>query len=188
VIDENYLSTLKEQFKLKLDEEYEQAKKYQPKAQFLEKLWAGYQREDNAEVVTGVNKNILKELGIGLCQVPSGFPLNPKLTKLFELRENTLRQDKPIDWATSEQLAFATLLRSGTDIRFTGQDSERGTFSHRHAVLHSQLDSKTYLPLNNIAKNQGKFEISDSNLAEYAVLGFEFGYSLVNPKNLVIWE
>ncbi|WP_341763832.1 2-oxoglutarate dehydrogenase E1 component [Candidatus Tisiphia endosymbiont of Beris chalybata] len=188
LIQENYLSTLKEQFKLKLDEAYEQSKKYQPKAQFLEKLWTGYKREDKTEVVTGVNISILKELGIRLCQVPGGFPLNAKLIKLFELRENTLRQDKPIDWATGEQLAFATLLRSGTNIRFTGQDSERGTFSHRHAVLHSQLDSKTYLPLNNIAKNQGIFEISDSNLSEYAVLGFEFGYSLVNPKNLVIWE
>ncbi len=188
LIDTDYLSTLKEQFKTKLDKEYEQAKNYQLQPQFLEKLWAGYKREDKERIVTGVNKDILKELGIKLCQIPSRFPLNPKLSKLLELRENTLKQDKPIDWATGEQLAFASLLQEGTNIRFTGQDCERGTFSHRHAVFHSQLDYQTYLPLNNIAPNQGNFEISDSNLSEYAVLGFEFGYSLVNPKNLVIWE
>lgn len=188
VIAENYCSTLKEQFKIKLDEEYEQAKNYQPKPQYLEKLWYGYKREDNSSVVTGVNEKILQELGIKLCQIPKDFTLNLKLTKLFEARENILREGRPIDWATAEQLAFASLVNSGVNIRFTGQDSGRGTFSHRHAVLRGQLDYNTYIPLNNLSKNQGTFEIADSNLAEYAVLGFEFGYSLVNPKNLVIWE
>ncbi|WP_375332724.1 2-oxoglutarate dehydrogenase E1 component [Candidatus Tisiphia endosymbiont of Psammoecus bipunctatus] len=188
IIDQNYFPTLKEQFKLKLDQEYEQAKNYQPQAQFLEGLWSSYTRSNAQMLSTGVNKDTLKELGIKLCQIPKDFPLNPKLVKLFELRENTLKQDKPIDWATAEQLAFASLLNSGTRIRFTGQDCGRGTFSHRHAVLHSQVDDRTYTPLNNLSQNQANFEIADSNLSEYAVLGFEYGYSLVNPKDLVIWE
>ena len=94
----------------------------------------------------------------------------------------------PIDWATAEQLAFGSLLNDGINIRFTGQDSRRGTFSHRHAVICSQVDDRTYTPLNNVSSSQGNFEITDSNLSEYAVLGFEYGYSLVNPKYLVIWE
>ncbi|WP_341757813.1 2-oxoglutarate dehydrogenase E1 component [Candidatus Tisiphia endosymbiont of Ditula angustiorana] len=188
IIDQNYFPTLKEQFKLKLDQEYEQAKNYQPQAQFLEGLWSSYTRSNAQMLSTGVNKNTLKELGIKLCQIPKDFPLNPKLVKLFELRENTLKQDKPIDWATAEQLAFASLLNTGTKIRFTGQDCGRGTFSHRHAVLHSQVDDRTYTPLNNLSQSQANFEIADSNLSEYAVLGFEYGYSLVNPKDLVIWE
>ncbi|WP_341755429.1 2-oxoglutarate dehydrogenase E1 component [Candidatus Tisiphia endosymbiont of Ptychoptera albimana] len=193
IIDQNYFPALKEQFKLKLDQEYEQAKNYQPQAQFLEGLWSSYTRSNAQMLSTGVNKNTLKELGIKLCQIPKDFPLNPKLAKLFELRENTLKQDRPIDWATAEQLAFASLLNSGTRIRFTGQDCGRGTFSHRHSVLHSQVDDRTYTPLNNLSQNQenfgqANFEIADSNLSEYAVLGFEYGYSLVNPKDLVIWE
>ncbi|MCC8398892.1 MAG: 2-oxoglutarate dehydrogenase E1 component [Rickettsia endosymbiont of Labidopullus appendiculatus] len=188
IIDQNYFPTLKEQFKVKLDQEYEHAKNYQPQAQFLEGLWSGYTKSNAKILSTGVSKNTLKELGIKLCQIPKDFPLNPKLVKLFGLRENTLKQDKPIDWATAEQLAFASLLNSGTRIRFTGQDSERGTFSHRHAVLHSQVDGKTYIPLNNLSQNQANFEIANSTLSEYAVLGFEYGYSLVNPKDLVIWE
>jgi 2-oxoglutarate dehydrogenase E1 component len=188
LIDEKYLSELKEQFKFKLDQEYELAKKYQPQAQFLEKLWSGYSRVDSNVPATGVNKDILRELGLKLCQIPKDFSLNAKLAKLFEIRAKTLQQDQAIDWATAEQLAFASLLNSGTRIRFTGQDVGRGTFSHRHAVLHSQIDDKIYIPLNNLSPNQASFEIADSNLSEYAVLGFEYGYSLVNPKNLVIWE
>ncbi len=190
VITHNYFLKLKEQFKLKLDQEYQQAQNYQPQAQFLKGLWFGYTKL-NAKVKifpTGVSKNILQELGIKLCQIPKNFSLNPKLVRLFELRRNTLKQDRPIDWITAEQLAFASLLNSGTRIRFTGQDSQRGTFSHRHAVLHSQVDNRTYIPLNNLSQNQAHFEIADSNLSEYAVLGFEYGYSLVNPKDLVIWE
>jgi 2-oxoglutarate dehydrogenase E1 component len=188
VIDQNHLTSVKEQFKSKLDGEYEQAKTYQPKAQFLEGLWSGYTRSVDKILSTGVNINTLKELGIKLCQVPKDFALNPKLEKLFESRKETLKQNKPIDWATAELLAYASLLSSGTPIRFTGQDSGRGTFSHRHAVLHSQVDDSTYIPLNNLSKSQANLEIADSNLSEYAVLGFEYGYSLVSPQNLVIWE
>lgn len=188
IIDSNHFPKLKEQFKLKMDQEYEEAKKYQPKAQYLEGLWKGFVRSQPEMLTTGIDKKVLQQLGTKLCEIPKDFSLNPKLIKLFEQRATTINEDKPIDWATAEQLAFASLLNSGTNIRLTGQDSGRGTFSHRHSVLHDQQDDTTYLPLNNLSENQGRYEVADSNLSEYAVLGFEYGYSLVNPNNLVIWE
>ncbi|HJD55868.1 MAG TPA: 2-oxoglutarate dehydrogenase E1 component [Rickettsia endosymbiont of Pyrocoelia pectoralis] len=188
VINNDYFAKLKEQFKAKLDQEYEQAKNYKPEAHFLEGLWQNITRTSTQVAVTGIDKKTLQNLGIKLCDVPKNFVVNPKLVKLFDARKATLSTDQPIDWATAEQLAFASLLTSGTNIRLTGQDCGRGTFSHRHSVLHSQVDDTTYIPLNNLSENQAKYEVADSNLSEYAVLGFEYGYSLANPKNLVLWE
>jgi len=188
IIDNNYFAKLKEEFKAKLDKEFEQAKDYKAEAHFLGGLWQGITRTNEKVVITGVNKKTLQDLGTKLCEIPKNFVANPKLEKLFEARKVALTADQPIDWATAEQLAFASLLTSGTDIRLTGQDSGRGTFSHRHSVLHNQVDDTTYIPLNNLSKTQAKYEVADSNLSEYAVLGFEYGYSLANPKNLVIWE
>lgn len=189
IIDAKYFSTLKEQFKALLDKEYEQAKSYKPHVQWLEGIWSGYTRSGAiAKVMTGVNKATLKTLGLKLCQIPTNFAINPKLAKLLEQRMTTLEKEESIDWATAEQLAFATLLAEGVSVRLTGQDSERGTFSHRHSVLHSQIDNNTYLPLNNLSKDQGNYFVANSNLSEYGVLGFEYGYSLVNPKFLVLWE
>ncbi|MCC8369058.1 MAG: 2-oxoglutarate dehydrogenase E1 component [Rickettsia endosymbiont of Oxypoda opaca] len=188
VIDTNYFAKLKEQFKAKLDQEYEQAKNYKQEVHFLGGLWQGLTHSSSEIITTGVNKKTLQEIGVKLCEVPKNFPVNPKLVKLFNARKADLTEDKPIDWATAEQLAFASLLISGTKIRFTGQDSGRGTFSHRHSVLYSQLDDTKYIPLNNLAEKQAKYEVADSLLSEYAVLGFEYGYSLADPRNLVIWE
>ena len=188
VIGADYLDNLRKEFKSSLDLEYEEAKSYKPQAQWLEGMWAGYARSDNTNTPTGVKKSLLKELGLKLCNIPKDFPLNSKLAKLFEHRIETLRQDASIDWATGEQLAFATLLNEEIPIRLTGQDCGRGTFSHRHSVLHSQIDSSYYIPLNNLSKKQALYFVADSNLSEYGVLGFEYGYSLVNPKHLVMWE
>lgn len=188
VIDNNYFTKLKEEFKARLDKEYEQAKSYKPEAHFLGGLWQGISRTRTQAAITGVGKKTLQDLGTKLCEIPKDFAVNPKLVKLFEARKVNLTADQPIDWATAEQLAFAILLASGTNIRLTGQDCGRGTFSHRHSVLHNQIDDTTYIPLNNLSKEQAKYEVADSNLSEYAVLGFEYGYSLANPKNLVLWE
>ena len=95
---------------------------------------------------------------------------------------------KGFDWATAEQLAFATLLEEGFPVRLSGQDSGRGTFSQRHSVLRDQTDSTNYVPLNNISRKQKKYEVIDSLLSELAVLGFEYGYSLSEPTTLVVWE
>ncbi len=188
IIDTSYYQTLKQEFKEFLDEEFSQIKNYKPRAQWLEGHWAGFERNNKNSLTTGVAALELKKLVKILCTIPKSFPINSKLEKLFALRLETVNNNKPIDWATAEQLAFATLLQKNIPIRMTGQDAGRGTFSHRHSVLHSQVDKSIYEPLNNISKDQAFFEVADSNLSEYAVLGFEYGYSLVNPNHLVIWE
>jgi len=189
IVDKEYFAKLKQKFKAHLDKEFSQAKNYVPKAQFLEGNWLGFTRNnDTQQLKTGVVIQNLKRIINSLCSIPQSFQVNKKLLKLFTDRKKTIEQNQPIDWATAEQLGFATILEDGISIRFTGQDAGRGTFSHRHAVVHSQTDQAVYEPLNNISEQQAVFEISDSNLSEYGVLGFEYGYSLVHPKSLVIWE
>ncbi len=188
LIDKGYYLQLKQEFKELLDSEFNEVKNYKPRAQWLEGQWSGFDRLSDDKLLTGVAKSVLQEIGIKLCMVPDDFAINSKLAKLFDARSQDLINDRPIDWASAEQLAFATLLHEKIPIRITGQDVERGTFSHRHAVLHSQSDKSVYEPLNNISKEQAFFEIADSNLSEYGVLGFEYGYSIVDPNRLVIWE
>jgi 2-oxoglutarate dehydrogenase E1 component len=188
LIDANYYPNLKQEFKESLEVEFNQVKTYKPRAQWLEGHWSGFDRMSDDKLVTGVAKSELVKIGTQLCTMPSSFAANPKLVKLFDARAAILKNDEPIDWATGEQLSFATMLLEKTPIRMTGQDVERGTFSHRHAVLHSQVDGTVYQPLNNISTDQAPLEIADSNLSEYGVLGFEYGYSIVDPNRLVIWE
>lgn len=196
VMDSGHFESLKKEMKVRLDKEYESSKTYEPVSlRGSEELVSGahemlnqVQHDIKSNATTGVDKAYLTELGLKLCDIPEKADINDKLLKLFKQRAEILKQDKPIDWATAEQLAFAGLLCEGIPIRITGQDCERGTFSHRHAVLHSQIDNSKYVPLNHLAENQAGFEIANSNLSEFGVLGFEYGYSLVNPRHLVIWE
>ncbi|HTD19503.1 MAG TPA: 2-oxoglutarate dehydrogenase E1 component, partial [Ktedonobacteraceae bacterium] len=118
---------------------------------------------------------------------PAGFTPHPKLMRLLQRRATTLGPDGGIDWGQAEALAFASILADGTPIRLTGQDVERGTFSHRHAVLHDQ-HNETYVPLQHIAEAQAAFSIYNSPLSEAAALGFEYGYSVLSPETLVLWE
>ncbi|MEY3196808.1 MAG: 2-oxoglutarate dehydrogenase e1 component, partial [Pseudomonadota bacterium] len=187
VLSTGAYSEMVQKFKANMDLEFGAAADYSPLPHKFEGLWAGFVRFDDKAVKTGVAKKDLVDLGGVLCTFPSEFNINPKLRKLFEQRKEDLSNDTPIDWATGEQLAFATLLRDGVNIRITGQDAGRGTFSHRHSVLHDQETGGKYLPLNNIGA-KGSYEVHDSNLSEYGVLGFEFGYSTVNPKHMTIWE
>ncbi len=188
VTDAEYYSQLKQAFKTYLDGEFDKVEDYKPKAQWLEGHWSGFDRSSEARLKTGVAKSTLKKMCRKLCTIPESFLLNKKLAKLLAGRADSVAREQPLDWATAEQLAYGTLLQEGMPIRITGQDVGRGTFSHRHAVLHSQTDKSIYEPLNNLSKDQAFFEIADSNLSEYGVLGFEYGYSLVNPQQLVIWE
>ncbi|RTK92243.1 MAG: 2-oxoglutarate dehydrogenase E1 component [Rickettsiales bacterium] len=188
VIDSGYLEQLQTEFKNTLDKEFAEIENYVPPLQWLDGMWKGFERNNSKVVNTGVAKSKLQKMTRDLCAIPKSFALNSKLKKLFSTRVETIDKDQPIDWATAEQLAFATILEEKIPIRITGQDSGRGTFSHRHAVLHSQNDESIYVPLNNVSKEQAFFEVADSNLSEYGVLGFEYGYSLVNPNHLVIWE
>ena len=125
---------------------------------------------------------------IKLTFIPKNFNAHKTIVKIFEKKKKMFNTGKGFDWATAEQLAFATLLEEGYPVRLSGQDSGRGTFSQRHSVLRDQNDSTNYTPLNNISKKQKKYEVIDSLLSELAVLGFEYGYSLSEPTTLAVWE
>jgi 2-oxoglutarate dehydrogenase E1 component len=140
-----------------------------------------------AQVVTAVEAARLRTLNDELLRVPEGFEPHPKLMTQLERRRDALEHGG-IDWGQAEALAFATLLVEGIPIRLTGQDTERGTFSHRHAVLHDVRTGGMYTPLQNLDEATASFEIFNSPLSEYACLGFEYGYSASAPEALVLWE
>ncbi|MEM7009101.1 MAG: 2-oxoglutarate dehydrogenase E1 component [Thermodesulfobacteriota bacterium] len=142
------------------------------------------------KVKTAVDAQTLKELNDSLVKLPEDFNLNSKLRRGMERRAKSFDDidEKTIDWATAEDLAYASILADGTAIRLTGQDSERGTFSHRHAVLHDSRNWDPYVPLQNIPQAKAAFEIHNSPLTENACIGFEYGYNIQEPKRLVIWE
>jgi 2-oxoglutarate dehydrogenase E1 component len=138
-------------------------------------------------VVTAVAADVLRELNAELLRVPDHFTVHPKLKSQLERRLQTI-DEGGIDWGQAEALAFASLLVEGIPIRLTGQDTERGTFSHRHAVLHDLHTGETYAPLQNLSDATAACEIYNSPLSEYACLGFEYGYSVAAPETLVLWE
>ena len=138
---------------------------------------------------TTFSRKKLDEIAVKLNTVPKDFDANPKLLRQLAKRlEIVQKNEKKLDWGFSEALAFGSLLTTGKTVRITGQDVERGTFSHRHAVLHGTATNQTFTPLNHLTKGQGRFHVHNSLLSEYAALGFEFGYSAVNKDALVIWE
>ncbi|MGH7214835.1 MAG: 2-oxoglutarate dehydrogenase E1 component, partial [Tepidisphaeraceae bacterium] len=137
---------------------------------------------------TGVAKQTLHKIADLGTRVPSGFTVHPKLTRMLRDRRESVTGGKGIDWGTAEMLALGSLLLEGTPVRFTGQDVERGTFSHRHAVLHDYNTGEPYIPLKNLAPEQGSFHILNTMLSEFAVFGFEWGLASADPRRLVIWE
>ena len=137
---------------------------------------------------TRVAEETLRSLDKELHRWPADFVVNPKLARQLEKRSRVLDENGSIEWAHAEALAFASLLCEGTPIRMTGQDSERGTFSHRHLVLHESKTGKKYAPMQHLARCTAPFEIYNSPLSELAVMGFEYGYSVVAPETLVLWE
>ncbi len=175
----------------RLECEFETAKSYRPnKADWLEGAWAGLGEapDDDRRGDTAVSVGSLRELGSRLVTVPKGFRLNPKIARQFEAKRAAIEQGEGIDWATAEALAIASLCAEGTHVRMSGQDSGRGTFSHRHAVLVDQETEERYVPINHVRTGQAPFEVVDSPLSEAGVVGFEYGYSLADPATLVIWE
>jgi 2-oxoglutarate dehydrogenase E1 component len=130
----------------------------------------------------------LKELGEAITTIPEDHKLQSRVNKLYQDRKAMVAGDKKLDWGMAENLAYATIVDAGEDIRITGQDSGRGTFFHRHAVLHNQKDASTYMPLQHIREGQGEIEIYDSVLSEEAVMAFEYGYATAEPTCLTIWE
>ncbi len=137
---------------------------------------------------TAVEKNLLLEIGQKITEPPSNLNLNRKIIRLLEERRAMLNDPGKLDWAMGELLAYGTLLLEGVPIRLSGQDVERGTFSHRHAVLTIEDSEEKYIPLCHLAPDQARFEVYNSPLSEYGVLGFEYGYALATPKTLTLWE
>ena len=131
---------------------------------------------------------MLKDIGRKITKVPDGFRVHRTVQRFLENRAKAIDTGVGIDWATGEALAFCTLLQEGHHVRLSGQDSERGTFSQRHSVLIDQEDESRYTPFNHLGGDQGHYEVINSLLSEEAVLGFEYGYSLAEPKALTIWE
>ncbi|WP_417434621.1 2-oxoglutarate dehydrogenase E1 component [Idiomarina abyssalis] len=151
--------------------------------------WSPYIGNDwDVEYDYKVSIKKLKDLGQKITTYPEEHKLNSRVAKVYQERLKMAKGKKSMDWGFAETLAYATLVNDGTHIRLTGQDSGRGTFFHRHAVLHNQEDASTYMPLNNLGSEQGQIEIYDSVLSEAAVVAFEYGYATAEPKALVMWE
>jgi 2-oxoglutarate dehydrogenase E1 component len=142
----------------------------------------------HASVPTGISADMIDRIVAGLTKVPATFKLNPKIKRFLEHRVQAHKEGGPIDWGFAEALAFGSLLLEDTPVRLSGQDTERGTFSHRHAVLYDSETRDKYIPLLNLAEKQGRFCVYNSLLSEAAVLGFDYGYSMDYPQMLCIWE
>jgi 2-oxoglutarate dehydrogenase E1 component len=137
---------------------------------------------------TSVPQELLREIALRLSDVPNGFNIHPKVSQLVKNRLSMVEENKSIDWGMAESLAYGTLLWEGTNIRLSGQDSCRGTFSHRHGLWVDQLEEKQYFPLQHLKESQGTFDLINSPLSEFAVLGFEYGYNIMTLGSLTIWE
>ncbi|KAH8548513.1 oxoglutarate dehydrogenase, E1 component [Umbelopsis sp. PMI_123] len=178
-----------------LEESYAKSKDYKPTSrEWLSSSWPGFKspKELAEEILphypTGVSTETLQQVGKAISTVPHGFNIHRNLNRIIQQRAKNLNEGKDIDWATAEALAWGSLLLEGKHVRLSGQDVERGTFSQRHAILHDQKNETPYTLLANISPEQAAFTISNSSLSEYGVLGFELGYSLVDPNSLVMWE
>ena len=191
ILTEDEAKTKLSDFKKFLDNEFELSKSYKPnKADWLDGTWTGIKIAsiDARRGKTSSTEDDLKNLAKEIHTLPEDFTPHKRIKKIYNDREQSIIEGKNIDWATAEALAFATLLKDGYGVRLSGQDVGRGTFSHRHAVLYDQENEKRFVPLRHFRKEQALFEIVDSFLSEFGVLGFEYGYSQADPKTLVIWE
>ena len=189
ITDDYFRKSIKE-FKELLDDQYKNAKNYKPKIEWFEGTWSRYKpaRGKDKRGVTGYDLKKLKIISEKINTIPKEINIHKTIAKVLENRKSNVNNEEKIDWSTAEALAFGSLLEEGYPVRLVGQDSGRGTFSQRHSVLRNQIDNSRYIPLNKISNKQKNFEIVDSFLSELAVLGFEYGYSLVEPNTLTIWE
>ena len=174
-----------------LDAEFDAGTNYLPnKADWLEGRWSGMvtAHGDDRRGETAVDLDLLRQIGTSMTSLPGDMTLNKKLIRIINTRADNINKGSGIDWATAEHLAFGSILIEGNPVRLSGQDSCRGTFSQRHAVFVDQVTEDRYTPLNHLADDQAFFEVIDSPLSEASVMGFEYGFSLVEPNALVMWE
>ncbi|MGN6268606.1 MAG: 2-oxoglutarate dehydrogenase E1 component [Sphingomonas sp.] len=192
VVDQAWIDERVKQFTTLLDGEFEAGQSYLPnKADWFSGRWSGLHAPADAEtarrnVETGIEKKLFDALGRTLTSVPEGLNPHKTLGRVLDAKREMFKTGEGFDWATGEALAFGSLLSEGYGVRLSGQDSGRGTFSQRHAVWVDQTDEHKYVPLSTV--EHGRFEVLDSPLSEYGVLGFEYGYALADPKTLVMWE
>ena len=180
-----------DEFNAYLEKSFEATKSFKPnKADYLEGIWSGFTvaPDGDRRGDTAVDSATLKKIGQALSTVPDDFKANSKIVRQLKAKEKMFETGEGFDWATAEALAFGTLVDQGFPVRLSGQDCGRGTFSQRHAILYDQETEAKYLPLANIKPDQAQFEVHDSPLSELAVMGFEYGYALADPKTLVMWE
>ncbi|NJL50725.1 MAG: 2-oxoglutarate dehydrogenase E1 component [Blastochloris sp.] len=193
VVTDGEIEKMKADWRARLDAEYEAGQAFRPnKADWLDGRWAGIKAAKDAEDPrrgdTGVPIETLKEVGFRITEVPAGFHVHRTIQRVLEGRRRMIESGEGIDWGMAEALAFGSLCVEGCNVRLSGQDSERGTFSQRHSVLTDQETEERYTPLNHIRDGQARYEVINSMLSEEAVLGFEYGYSLAEPNTLVAWE
>ena len=191
LVSKEEIDGLQAKFRDFLEEEFLAGETYRPnRADWLDGRWSGigFAEEGARRGLTGVDLDVLREVGHKLTEIPPTLTPHKTIARIMNTRRRSIDEGKGIDWATAESLAYGTLLVEGFKIRLSGQDSERGTFSHRHSVLMDQVSENKYTPLKHLGKEQGDFEVINSMLSEEAVLGFEYGYSLAEPNALVLWE
>jgi 2-oxoglutarate dehydrogenase E1 component len=192
VVDQAWIDKTTADYVAHLEQEFESAVSYLPnKADWFEGRWAGLGRPDEPvlgrrNTQTAINDEEVRYLADILTRVPEGFGVHKTLQRVLDAKKAMFETGEGFDWTTAEALAFGSLLAEGNGVRLSGQDSGRGTFSQRHAVWVDQQSGKKYIPLCEV--DGGRFEVRDSPLSEFGVLGFEYGYSLADPRTLVLWE
>ena len=192
--NDDHVSKIELEYFSKLEAELTDSKKKQKTniTPFMQEVWEGFTRVDEKKMLEDYKTSSVKKDILNVARSIISLPNKPflrKIIKLFDSREKLIFENGKVDWAMAELLAYGTLLNEGFNVRISGQDVERGTFSHRHAVLKSEDSEEEYLPLNNVDSiNKGLFRIYNSPLSEYGVLGFDYGYALASPNCLTIWE
>ncbi len=192
VIDADWMPEHVMRFTAMLENEFQAAASYKAnEADWFGGRWAGFNKPADPEsarrnVETGISRKLLDSLGRTLTTVPEGLKIHPTLGRVIDAKKAMFASGEGVDWATGEALAFGSLLSEGFGVRLSGQDSGRGTFSQRHAVWIDQTDEHKYIPLSTVP--HGRFEVLDSPLSEFGVLGFEYGFASADPKALVLWE
>ncbi len=191
LLPEGEIEDMKTAFQSYLADEFEAGKEYRPnKADWLDGKWAHLETkdEDYQRGETAIKPETFAEIGKALSTAPDGFPIHKTVARLLDTKAKMFESGQNFDWSTAEALAFGSLMTEGFPVRLSGQDCTRGTFSQRHSGLTNQETEERYYPLNNIRKGQAQYEVIDSMLSEYAVLGFEYGYTLAEPNALTLWE
>ncbi|SOB79221.1 2-oxoglutarate dehydrogenase E1 component [Sphingomonas guangdongensis] len=192
VVDQAWIDAQWREFDEKMEGEFEAGASYKPnKADWFAGRWSGLHAPADEEsarrgVTTGIDQRLFDALGRTLTAVPDSITIHKTLDRVLQAKREMFKTGASFDWATGEALAFGSLLSEGYGVRLSGQDSGRGTFSQRHAVWVDQTDEHKFVPLSTV--EHGRFEVLDSPLSEYGVLGFEYGYALADPKTLVLWE